>query len=63
MTQVENVPDSAVEPGPPPSPSSAPAEQPTATNEKAEPKNIPERFRGYEELYEVKVDPGFVEPV
>ncbi|XP_077154939.1 X-ray radiation resistance-associated protein 1 [Ranitomeya variabilis] len=63
MTQVENVPDSAVETGRTASPSSAPAEQPTATNEKTEPKKIPERFRGYEELYDVKADPGFIDPV
>ncbi|XP_073404624.1 X-ray radiation resistance-associated protein 1 [Dendrobates tinctorius] len=62
MTQVENVPDSAAASGRTPSTSSAPEEQHT-TNKKKEPTKIPERFRGYEELYDVKADPGFIEPV
>ncbi|KAM4046064.1 X-ray radiation resistance-associated protein 1 [Anomaloglossus baeobatrachus] len=63
MTQVENVTDSTAKPRHIPSPSSTPEEQHTATDKKKEPRKVPEKFRGYEELYDVTADPGFIEPV
>ncbi|XP_073517168.1 X-ray radiation resistance-associated protein 1 [Phyllobates terribilis] len=63
MTQVENVPDSSIEQLRPLSTSPAPEEQNTATDKETELKKIPERFRGYEELYDVQADPGFIQPV
>ncbi|KAM3936227.1 X-ray radiation resistance-associated protein 1 [Leptodactylus fuscus] len=59
MTQVDNIPDSPHIP----SPRTTPEEQDTEANKKAEPKSIPEKFRGYEELYHVTTDPAFMEPV
>ncbi|XP_071989917.1 X-ray radiation resistance-associated protein 1 isoform X2 [Engystomops pustulosus] len=55
ITQVDNIGDSS--PEPPHIPSSAPEEQDTDKTQ------IPEKFRGYEELYNVKIDPTFIEPV
>ncbi|XP_069825598.1 X-ray radiation resistance-associated protein 1 isoform X2 [Dendropsophus ebraccatus] len=59
MTQVENIPDAPGKPLHIPSP--APEEQ--DTDREGQPKKIPEKFRGYEELYDVTADPTFIEPV
>ncbi|XP_056417060.1 X-ray radiation resistance-associated protein 1 isoform X2 [Hyla sarda] len=61
MTQVDNIPDSSAESLHIRSP--APEERDPKDKEEAPPKRIPERFRGYEELYDVGAYPGFIEPV
>ncbi|XP_075703354.1 X-ray radiation resistance-associated protein 1 isoform X2 [Rhinoderma darwinii] len=63
MTQVYNIPDSPEEPLHISSPRTAPEERDTAANKKTESEEIPEKFRGYEELYHVTTDPAFLEPV
>ncbi|XP_040282478.1 X-ray radiation resistance-associated protein 1 isoform X2 [Bufo bufo] len=62
MTQVDTIPDSPAESLHNPHPRTTPEERETATDKKTEPK-IPKKFIGYEELYNVKTDPAFIEPV
>ncbi|XP_066444457.1 X-ray radiation resistance-associated protein 1 isoform X2 [Eleutherodactylus coqui] len=63
MTQVDNIPDSPAETLRLRSPRTAPEERESATDRKTESKKVPEKFRGYEELLDVRTDPAFIEPV
>ncbi|XP_053312612.1 X-ray radiation resistance-associated protein 1 [Spea bombifrons] len=59
MTQVDNVLDSQRIP----SPVSASHLDVEKEEVVVAQKDIPEKFKGYEELFDVKTDPGFIEPV
>ncbi|XP_053564727.1 X-ray radiation resistance-associated protein 1 [Bombina bombina] len=61
LTQVDNLPDSHCESRA--ESTSQLSEREVRTEEDAAGTDIPDKFRGYEELFNVKTDPDFIEPV